>query len=230
MAVCSGGSGFAENESLQGRWFAWAASRASARRHSDDVPEPAGPLSTVRATAFSGSAPEPQSVRLAAKPWPSSGRARILSISNQNSFCSRSERAGAVEMSGLFPVDFTSSRFPDPQFEDRTEDPQKTAWAAYCEALRAALDRYDAEKLKARSEYMKNRRGYLSGSILRPTLKQLMYVWPTDAQLAEFDECEVGQLAEYEKMVFHAARQYTRSERDARLAYWKAIEAPTRSV
>lgn len=131
-------------------------------------------------------------------------------------------------MSGAFSVDFTSSRFLDPQFEDRTEDPQKTAWVAYSQALRAALDRYDAEKLKARSEYLKKRRGYLSGSILRPTLKQLMYVWPTDAQLAEFDEREAVQLDEHERMVFNAALQYARSERDARLAYWKAIEASDR--
>lgn len=133
--------------------------------------------------------------------------------------------AGECAMSELFPLDLSSSWFPDPQFEDRTAEPRKTAWAAYAQALSDALDRYEAEKLKARSEYLKNRRGYLSGSILRPTLKQLMYVWPTDAQLAEFDKHEVLQLAEHERMVFNAARQYARSERDARLAYWKATEA-----
>lgn len=136
--------------------------------------------------------------------------------------------AGECAMSELVPLDLSSSWFPDPQFEDRTAEPRKTAWAAYAQALTAALDRYETEKLKARSEYLKNRRSYLSGSILRPTLKQLMYVWPTDAQLAEFDELEAVHLAEHERMVFNAAREYARSERDACIAYWKATGASER--
>ncbi|MDP2800812.1 MAG: hypothetical protein Q8O26_02915 [Phreatobacter sp.] len=128
-------------------------------------------------------------------------------------------------MPPLSLFDATCSLLHDPQFDDRTSEVRNSAWLAYAQAINAALDRYDADKEKARAEYLKNRRGYLSGTILRPTLKQLMYVWPTDVQLAEFDEREVGQLAEFEKMVFIAARRYALEERDARLAYWRAVEA-----
>ncbi len=112
----------------------------------------------------------------------------------------------------------------------KTTEAEKAAWAAYVSEVNDALDKYEAEKEEARSYYLKHRRGYLSGTILRPTLKQLMYVWPTDAQLDEFDRCEAGQLAEFEKMVFNAARQYARKERDARLAYWQTIEASAKTL
>jgi hypothetical protein len=129
-----------------------------------------------------------------------------------------------VSMSRSFLFDATRSFLADPQFEEQTTEVRKSAWSAYVRASNAALDRYEIEKEKARADYIRNRRGYLAGSILRPSLKQLMSVWPTEAQLSEFDQREAGQLAEFEKMVFVAARNYALASRDARLTYWKTVE------
>jgi hypothetical protein len=126
-------------------------------------------------------------------------------------------------MSRPIPLDKARSYVDDPQSDQRTTEAQKSAWIEFSQTVSAALSRYETEKEKARSYYLKNRRGYLSGTILRPSLKQLMTVWPTDAQLSEFDEREAGQLAEFEKMVFFAARRYALEERDARLSYWQAV-------
>jgi hypothetical protein len=128
-------------------------------------------------------------------------------------------------MSRLCLFDATRSFLADPRHEDNTTEAGKAAWLAYREAINAALDRYEKDEKKARADYLKNRRGYLSGTILRPTLKQLMYTWPSDAQLDEFDEREAGQLAEFEKMIFIGARSYALAERDARLIYWKTVGA-----
>lgn len=120
----------------------------------------------------------------------------------------------------------TRSRLLNPSFETRTTDVEKAAWAEYAKAITEALDKYEAEKEKARSEYVRNRRGYLRGSILQPTLGQVLFPgWPTDAQLDEFDKREAGHLAEFEKMVFNAVREYVHKERDARLAYWQAVKS-----
>jgi hypothetical protein len=125
-----------------------------------------------------------------------------------------------------FLFNATRSRLLDPFFEARTTDVEKAAWVEYTKSITEALYDYEAEKEKARFYYLEQRKLYIAGTSLQPALGQvLFYSWPTDTQIQEFDKREAGQLAEFEKMIFNAAREYAHKERDARLAYWQAVES-----
>jgi hypothetical protein len=117
--------------------------------------------------------------------------------------------------------DREASFLRDPQWEPRTED-EKTRWQAYLAASKLAWDKYDRAELKAREYYLSHRRGWIRGIFQLPSIWKMLYPWPTEELLDDFDKSELGQLKEYEKMIFLAARTFALEERNARFEYWTA--------
>ncbi len=114
------------------------------------------------------------------------------------------------------------SSFSDPRHEERT-DTERPAWEAYVKAVNAAFQEYENAEREARDYYVKNRRGYLKGSIFQPSWKAALYPFPTDAMVEEFEKSESGHLKDYENAVFIAARSYFRAETIARSEYHDAV-------
>jgi len=116
-----------------------------------------------------------------------------------------------------------ASHLLDPKWEKRTEE-EKPRWQTYVAAHNISIAKYEDAENKARLEYQRNRRGYILGIFKPPSLRQMLYPWPTDELIADFDRSEMGYLQEYEKTVFMAAQAYAKEERDARFAYWTSSD------
>lgn len=120
-----------------------------------------------------------------------------------------------------------ASHLLDPRWEVRTEA-EKSAWQAYVQSHDTAIAKYESAEKIARLEYQSNRRGYIRGIFKPPSLWQMLYPWPTDEIIADFDKSEIIYLQEYEKLTFLAAQTYAKEERDARFLYWASLDLATK--
>ena len=116
-----------------------------------------------------------------------------------------------------------ASHLLDPRWEKRTEV-EKSAWQTYVQSHNEVVAKYETAEKTARLEYQRNRRGCIRAAFKPASLWQMLYPWPTDEAIADFDKSEIIYFKEYEKLTFHAAQTYAKEERDARFQYWAFVD------